>query len=91
MNRASESRIAYTVAEGYEEWVFRRFDASIALRHGRKPRFMPAFFRAFNRMVGERQQDTMVYRRQVNGMAEGIMPTLTRPNKFYVAGVGQQD
>ena len=59
MDKASALRTAQTVPEGYEEYVFRRFGASEAIRHDREPGFMSDFFRAFNRMVGQRQQETM--------------------------------
>ena len=40
MAKASASRTAQTVAEGYEECVFRRFGASEVIRHDREPSFM---------------------------------------------------
>ncbi|CAI5706525.1 unnamed protein product [Peronospora effusa] len=57
--KSSSSRSAQTVAEGYEECVFRRFGASEAIRHDREPSFMSDFFRAFNRMIGQKQRATM--------------------------------
>lgn len=51
MAKASASRTAQMVAEGYEECVFRRFGASEAIRHDREPGFMSDFFRAFNLML----------------------------------------
>ena len=60
--KASSSRSAQTVAEGYEECFFRRFGASKATRPDREPSFMSDFFRAFNRMIGQKQQATMAYR-----------------------------
>ena len=59
MAKASASRTAQTVAEGYEECVFRRFGASKAIRHDREPGFTSDFFRACNRMMGQRQQATI--------------------------------
>ncbi|OWY91915.1 reverse transcriptase [Phytophthora megakarya] len=52
---ASSSRSAQTVAESYEECVFRRFGASGMIRHDREPGFMSDFFRAFNKILGQRQ------------------------------------
>ncbi|POM59574.1 reverse transcriptase, partial [Phytophthora palmivora] len=49
--KASSSRTAQTVAESYEECVFRRFGASEAIRHDREPGFMSDFFRAFNKIL----------------------------------------
>jgi hypothetical protein len=41
--RASSSRTAQTIAESYEECVFRRFGASEVIRHDREPGFMSDF------------------------------------------------
>ena len=60
--KASASRTAQTIAENYEECVFRRFNASEAICHDREPGFMSDFFRAFFRIVGQKQRATMVYR-----------------------------
>jgi ribonuclease HI/transposase InsO family protein len=89
--KASASRTAQTVAENYEECVFRRFGASEAIRHDREPGFMSDFFRAFSRIVGQKQKATMAYRPQANGTAERMVQTLTRAVKMYVADVNQQD
>ena len=51
--KASSSRTAQTIAESYEESVFRRFDAK-AIRHDREPRFMSDFLGAFNRIAGQK-------------------------------------
>ncbi|OWZ05833.1 reverse transcriptase [Phytophthora megakarya] len=53
--KASGSRTAQTVAESYEECVFRPFGASAVIRHDREPRFMFDFFRAFNKILDQRQ------------------------------------
>ena len=89
--KASSSRSAQTVAEGYEECVFRRFGASEAIRHDREPSFMSDFFRAFNRMIGQKQRATMAYRPQANGTAERMVQTITRAIKMYVSEVDQGD
>ena len=88
--RARASRSAQTVAEGYEESVFRRFGASEAIRHDREPSFMSDFFRAFNRLIGQKQRETMAYRPQANGAAERMVQTLTRSIKMYVSDVDQK-
>ena len=85
--RASSSKTAQTIAEGYEECVFRSFGASEVLRHDREPGFMSNFFRAFNRIVGQKQRATMVYRPQANGIAERMLQTVTRSIKMYVTDV----
>ena len=45
--KASRSRTAQTIAESYEECVFRRFGASEVIRHEREPGFMSDFFPGF--------------------------------------------
>ncbi|GMF62292.1 unnamed protein product [Phytophthora fragariaefolia] len=59
--KASGSRAAQTIAESYEECVFRRFGASEVIRHDREPGFMADFFRSFNRILDQRQRATMAY------------------------------
>ena len=88
---ASSSRTAQTIAESYEECVFRRFGASEAIRHDREPGFMSDFFRAFIRIAGQRHRATMAYRPQANGTAERMVQSLTRALKMYVADVDQRD
>ena len=61
MARASASRTPQTVAEGYEERVFRRFGASEVILYVRQPGFMSDFFVAYNKISGQKQRDTMVY------------------------------
>ncbi|POM76019.1 Reverse transcriptase [Phytophthora palmivora] len=56
--KASSSRTAQTVAESYEECVFRRFGTSEAIRHDREPGFMSDFFRAFNKILERMVQTT---------------------------------
>ncbi|KAE9007871.1 hypothetical protein PR001_g16859 [Phytophthora rubi] len=82
--KANSSRTAQTVAEAYEECVFRRFGASEAIRHDREPGFMSDFFRAFNQLMGQRQRVTLAYRPQANGAAERMVQTITRAIKMYV-------
>ncbi|KAE9282915.1 hypothetical protein PR003_g27275 [Phytophthora rubi] len=59
--KASASRTAQTIAESYEECVFRRFGASEVIRHDRESGFMADFFRSFNKILGQRQRATMAY------------------------------
>ncbi|POM57809.1 Reverse transcriptase [Phytophthora palmivora] len=89
--KASASRTAQTVAENYEECVFRRFGASEAIRHDREPGFMSDFFRSFYKIVGQRQRATMAYRPQTNGTTERMVGTLTRAVKMYVEDIDQRD
>ncbi|KAG6620348.1 reverse transcriptase [Phytophthora cinnamomi] len=89
--KASASRTAQTIAESYEECVFRRFGASEVIRHDREPGFMSDFFRSFNRILGQRQRATMAYRPQANGTAERMVQTATRALKMYVQDLDQRD
>ncbi|OWY99814.1 reverse transcriptase [Phytophthora megakarya] len=89
--KASSSRSAQTVAESYEECVFRRFGASEMIRHDREPGFMSDFFRAFNKILGQWQRATMAYRPQANGTAERMVQTATRALKMYVRDLDQKD
>ncbi|OWY98468.1 reverse transcriptase, partial [Phytophthora megakarya] len=79
--KASASRSAQTIAETYEECVFRRFGASEVIRHDREPGSMYDFFKSFNRILGQRQRATMAYRPQANGSAEHMAQTTTRALK----------
>ncbi|GMF56284.1 unnamed protein product [Phytophthora fragariaefolia] len=89
--KAGASRTAQTIAENYEECVFRRFGASEVIRHDQEPGFMADFFRSFNKIVGQKQRATMAYRPQVNGTAERMVQTLTRSVKMYVSDINQRD
>ncbi|OWZ11320.1 reverse transcriptase [Phytophthora megakarya] len=89
--KASASRSAQTVAETYEECVFRRFGASEVIRHDREPGLMSDFFKSFNKILGQRQRATMAYRRQANGSADRMVQTTTRALKMYVQDLDQRD
>ncbi|OWY90214.1 reverse transcriptase [Phytophthora megakarya] len=91
--KASSSRSAQTVVESYEECVFRRFGEREMIRHDREPGFMSDFFRAFNKILGQRLRATMAYRYrpQANGTAERMVQTATRALKMYVRDLDQKD
>ena len=89
--RASASRTAQKIAEGYEECMCRRFGESEVIRHDREPVFMSDFFRVFNKIAGQNQRATMAYRHQENGTAERMIQTLTRAIIIYVADVDHKD
>ncbi|KAE9290606.1 hypothetical protein PF008_g25554 [Phytophthora fragariae] len=89
--KANASRTTQTVAEAYEEAVFRRFGASEAIRHDREPGFMSDFFKAFSKLMGQRQRATLAYRPQANGAAERMVQTVTRAIKMHIADVDQRD
>ncbi|OWZ04918.1 LOW QUALITY PROTEIN: hypothetical protein PHMEG_00023095 [Phytophthora megakarya] len=54
------------------------------IRHDREPGFMSDFFRAFNKILEQRQRATMAYRPQANGTAERMVQTATRALKMEV-------
>ncbi|KAE9342017.1 hypothetical protein PF008_g10352 [Phytophthora fragariae] len=89
--KASASRTAQTIAESYEECVFRRFGASEVIRHYREPGFMADFFRSFNKILGQRQRATMAYRPQANGTAERMVQATTRSLKMYAQELDQRE
>ncbi|OWY98157.1 reverse transcriptase [Phytophthora megakarya] len=61
------------------------------IRHDRKLGFISDFFRAFHKILGQRQRATMAYRPQANGTAKRIVQTATRALKMYVRDLGQKD
>ena len=91
LSKASSSRTAQLITADYEECVFRRFGVSEAICHDRDLGFMPDFFRAFNRIAGQKQRATMAYRPQANGTEERMVQTLTRALKMYVTDTNQKD
>ncbi|POM70065.1 Reverse transcriptase, partial [Phytophthora palmivora] len=58
---------------------------------GESPGFMSDFFRAFNKILGQRQRATMAYRPQANGSAERMVQTATRAIEMYVQDLDQRD
>ncbi|OWZ15798.1 LOW QUALITY PROTEIN: reverse transcriptase [Phytophthora megakarya] len=52
---------------------------------------MSAFLRAFNKILDQRQRETMAYRPQANGSAERMVHTITRALKMYVQDLDQQE
>ncbi|GMF33980.1 unnamed protein product [Phytophthora fragariaefolia] len=89
--RDNASRPAQTVAEAYEEAVFRGFGASETIRHDQEPGFMSDFFKASNKLIGQRQRAMLAYRPQANGAAERMVQTITRAIKMYITDVDQRD
>ncbi|KAE9269879.1 hypothetical protein PF008_g30748 [Phytophthora fragariae] len=52
---------------------------------------MSDFFKAFSKLMGQRQRATLAYRPQANGAAERMLQTVTRAIKMYIADVDQRD
>ena len=80
-----------SVAQAYEECVFRRFGASEVLRHDRAPEFMSAAFELFNQMIGQRQRATLSYRPQANGQQERSVQTVIKTIKHFASDPAQRD
>ena len=90
--KAIASRTVQTVAENYEECVFRRAgESGEAIRHDREPGFLSDFFRVFKWIVDQKQRSTMAYEPQANGTAERMVQTLTRAIKMYLSDENQID
>ncbi|OWZ01042.1 LOW QUALITY PROTEIN: reverse transcriptase, partial [Phytophthora megakarya] len=83
--KASSSRSAQTVAGVYFG------DLVPMIRHDREPGFMSDFFRAFSKILRQRQRGTMAYRPQANGTAARMVQTTTRALKMYVRDPDQKD
>ncbi|OWZ17892.1 LOW QUALITY PROTEIN: reverse transcriptase [Phytophthora megakarya] len=79
--KSCASRSTQTIAETYEECVFRRFE----------PGFVSDFFKSFNKILCQRQRATMSYQPQANGFAERMDQTTTRALKMYVQDLDQRD
>ena len=83
--------MAQTIAEGYEECVFRRFGASEFVRHDREPVLMSDFSHAYNCIADQKKRATMAYRPHAHSTTERMVQILTRELKLYVTDVNQQD
>ena len=61
------------------------------LRHDRDPKFMASVFKAFNRMLGQKQRATLAYRPQANGKQERNVQTVIRSVRCYIEDAEQRD
>ncbi|KAE9259086.1 hypothetical protein PR003_g34939 [Phytophthora rubi] len=52
---------------------------------------MSDFFKAFSKLMGQRQRATLAYRPDANGAAERMVQTVTRAIKMYIADFDQRD
>ncbi|KAG3062656.1 hypothetical protein PI125_g24496 [Phytophthora idaei] len=68
--KAMSDTSALSVAQVFEECVYRRFGAPSLIRHDRDPRFMSEVFQAFTEMIQSRSRATLSYRPQANGQQE---------------------
>ena len=78
-------------AEAFMEVVYQRFGACEILRHDQDPRFMSDVFKAFNRMLRQRQKATLSYRPQANGQQERSVQTVIQTVKLYIEDSQQRD
>ncbi|GMF66316.1 unnamed protein product [Phytophthora lilii] len=82
---------AFMVAQGFEEYVYRRFGAPSLIRHDRDPRFMSEVFQAFAEMLQSRSRATLSYRPQANGQQERSVKKVMQSVKVYAEDPLQQD
>jgi ribonuclease HI len=82
---------AGAVASVYLQYVYRRFGAQEMIRHDRDPKFMASVFKAFNRMLGQKQRATLAYRPQANGKQERNVQTVIRCLRCYIEDADQRD
>ncbi|KAE8898588.1 hypothetical protein PF005_g27035 [Phytophthora fragariae] len=82
---------ALTVAQAFEECIYRRFGAPSLICHDRDPRFMSEVFQAFTEMMQSRSRATLSYRPQANGQQERSVKTVMQSIKVYVEDPLQQD
>ncbi|GMF53837.1 unnamed protein product [Phytophthora fragariaefolia] len=89
--KAMSSTKAQDVAEGFEEYVFRRFGAPTMIRHDRDPRFTSDTFKAFAELIQARSRATLRYRTQANGQQERFVKSIVQTVNVYVEDPLQQD
>ncbi|KAG3069727.1 hypothetical protein PI124_g21475 [Phytophthora idaei] len=59
-----------SVAQVFEECIYRTFGAPSLIRHDGDPRFMSEVFQAFTEMIQSKARATLSYRPQTNGQQE---------------------
>ncbi|KAG3175318.1 hypothetical protein PC128_g17816 [Phytophthora cactorum] len=82
---------ALSVAQVFEECVYRRFGAPSLIRHDRDPRFMSEVFQAFTEMIQSRSRATLSYRPQANGQQERLVKSVMTSVRVYAEDLLQQD
>ncbi|ETN15080.1 hypothetical protein PPTG_22070 [Phytophthora nicotianae INRA-310] len=84
--------VKLVVPEDLQQDVLHHYHTSLEGGHQGVGRTLHVgFFRAFNRIVGQRQRVTMTYRPQATGSVERMVQTLTRALKMYGADLNQKD
>ncbi|GMF37366.1 unnamed protein product [Phytophthora lilii] len=91
MGKAMADTTALSVAQAFEECVYRRFGAPTLIRYGRDPRFMSEVFQAFAEMMQSRSRATLSYRPQANGQQERSVRTVMQSVRVYAEDPLQQD
>ncbi|GMF32587.1 unnamed protein product [Phytophthora lilii] len=91
MGKAMADTTALSVAQAFEECVYRRFGAPTLIRHDRDPRFMCEVFQAFAEMMQSRSRATLSYRPQANGQQERSVRTVMQSVRVYAEDPLQQD
>ncbi|KAG4055606.1 hypothetical protein PC123_g9291 [Phytophthora cactorum] len=80
-----------SVAQVFEECVYRRFGAPSLIRHDRDPRFMSEVFQAFTEMIQSRSRATLNYRPQANGQQERSVKSVMTSVRVYAEDLLHQD
>ncbi|GMF66106.1 unnamed protein product [Phytophthora lilii] len=91
MGKAMADTTALSVAQAFEECVYRPFCAPILIRHDRHPRFMSEIFQAFAEMMQSRSRATLSYRPQANGQQVRSVRTVMQSVRVYAEDPLQQD
>ncbi|KAG4227587.1 hypothetical protein PC116_g24032 [Phytophthora cactorum] len=89
--KAMSDTSALSVAQVFEECVYRRFGAPSLIRHDRDPRFMSEVFQAFPEMIQSRSRATLSYRPQANGQQERSVKSVMTSVGVYAEDPLQQD
>ncbi|KAG2763475.1 hypothetical protein PC129_g22079 [Phytophthora cactorum] len=82
---------ALSVAQVFEQCVYRRFGAPSLIRHDRDPRFMSEVFQVFTEMIQSRSRATLSYRPQANGQQERSVKSVMTSVRVYAEDPLQQD
>ncbi|GMF10186.1 unnamed protein product [Phytophthora lilii] len=82
---------ALSVAQAFEECVYRRFGAPTLIRHDRDPRIMSEVFQAFAETMQSRSRATLSYWPQANGQQERSVRIVMQSVRVYAEDPLQQD
>ncbi|KAG3069721.1 hypothetical protein PI124_g22309 [Phytophthora idaei] len=89
--KAMSDASALSVAQVFEECVYRRFGAPSLIRHDRDPRCRSEVFPAFTQMIQSRSRATLSYRPQATGQQERSVKSVMTSVGVYAEDPLQQD